>query len=199
MTVAYAPPLTTAPARYGEVLTHEAVREGPSHIRTRNATRWHRIRSSYRRLEDDPSITQRWSFWCGQATGTYRSPILTDTPPAGEPLCGTCEGRAVGADPSRPEWLFTPWDLTRPDVCPGSRTRLIAEPVSPGQRVATCGMCQSVEPLRSWGSWHSPNWGLAAHPPADGLIGPCEFHGWREVVLVDGQAACRCHCVERSS
>lgn len=190
MTVDYAPPLTGAPARYGECLTLEAVRSGPAYIRTRGMTRWHRIRSSYLRLDHDGEVSQRWSFWCGQVTGTYRSPILADEPVKGEPRCGTCEGRAIGADPERPEWLFTPWTITKPDRCPGSGTQVCE--LQAGNRVGRCLFCGTMQPARGRGGPWNPTWGLVAHPPGEDLVTPCEFHAWRHMLVVDGRLACRC-------
>lgn len=196
MTVAYAPPLTGAPAEYGQSLTHEAVTSGPAYIRTRTMTRWHRIRWSYLRLNHDGGITQVWSFWCGQTTFSRRNPLTADEPVAGEPRCGTCEGRAIGANPERPEWLFTPWTLERPDLCPGSRTRF-ADP-RPGTRVTECFTCGSIEPVRACGGPWTPTWQLAAHPPGPGLVEPCDFHGWRGLMRVREQTVCRCRVIPRS-
>lgn len=194
MTVTYAPPLTGAPAEYGMSLTHEAITDGPAYARSRQSTRWHRIRSAYRRLEHDGEIHEVYRFWCNQTTfAPHRAPIFADQLPAGEPGCGTCEGRAIGADPTHPEWLYTPWTLTKPARCPGARSRF-ADPL-PGNRTATCLACRLVIPIRACGSRYNPDWCIADHAPGPRLPAGCEFHAWDALTVIDGRAVCRCKVV----
>lgn len=173
----------------------EAIESGPTFVRTRLSTRWHRIRSGVRWLAayDPDNIRESYMAWCGPAIGTTRSgpPIFTDAPPAKEPLCGTCEGRAIGADPEHPEWLFMPRGATPPKLCPGSQTMWVRE--DQGHRArGTCLVCQDVVKLRGFGGAYNWNYGIQRHAPGPGLVAPCELHGWRHLLRMGDLITCRC-------
>lgn len=198
MTVAYAPPLTGgyAPSSHlGLNELKEAILEGPAYGRTRAATRWHRIRWAYNVLREDLagklSLRTIRSFWCGQSAG--HEPILTDTPPVEDLLCGTCEGRYAGWARER-NWLFTPRDIARPKLCPGSQTMLVAEDPERWNR-ATCLVCGDQIKMRAFGGSHyyTGSWGAQRHEPGPALIDPCLFHAWRDLTrTTDGRVSCRC-------
>ena len=166
--------------------------------------RWHRIRSGVLRLSEwDGELFESYTLWCGQHAGTKRSkagtPIFTDDVPVGEPSCGTCEGRAIGADPERPDWLFQPERLAAPARCPGSSTVLVVEDQG-HWRHATCLVCGDIVRMRGRGGPYASRWDAENHPPGPGLIAGCPFHAWRELTLArtedgDPVAACRCQTI----
>lgn len=198
MTVTYAPPLTGGRRPdYGDSLTHEAIREGLPYVRGPRSTRWHRVRSGYRVLREyDSEIHEVFHYWCGQAGFGPRELLFAAAPGPGEPSCGTCEGRAIGADRERPEWLFTPWDLETPEVCPASGTQMCA-PIPGNHRVATCLACGALTPIRGRGGPWNPTWGLTSHQPGPDLPEGCEFHAWRHLEHHEGVTACRCRFIQR--
>lgn len=186
---------------------HKALTHGPLLLRTRGMGRWHRPRSGSTWHRDGEDLTA-YSLWCGQSVSSHRKTsnggapgfiTRSELPDDGVPLCGTCEGRAVGAGHagiavvvhSPAGLLFAPERLTPPKVCPGVEARLY-EPVGDGYRVALCLACGNVEPLRGYsnagGGWMM----LQRHPPGAGLVPGCPFHAWRGLVR-DGDSA-RCQC-----
>lgn len=191
MTVTYLPPVSTAPV--DDRVVEEAISEGPAYARTRTMGRWHRIRSGRRWIAEwrPDELRESYDFWCGYATGSYANPIFTETPPVGEPACGTCEGRARGADPDHTEWLFQPRGLTPPKVCPGSQTRAVIEDPTNFRR-ATCLFCGDDVKMRAFGGPWTGDWGAQRHPPGPGLPPGCPLHGWRQLVIRDGAPVCRC-------
>lgn len=217
MTVTYEMPLSRSGAQLGDSLVREVIIEGKPYARGPRSTRWHRVRSGQRILDEhwetgDLTIRESFTTWCGQSMFDRgrgrgaRGPILfADAPPEGEPSCGTCEGRAIGADATHPAWLFSPARLTPPRWCPGSRSeRLVVElPPRPGMRApARCLVCGFEGRMSAGGSWHSGTWGLKQHSPGPDLIPGCPWHAWRELTRAvddDGHpvAACRCKCVAR--
>jgi hypothetical protein len=190
VTVSYAPPLTGSSTFGSEREVREVVDSGPAYIRTRTSTRWHRIRSCYHVLQEwDDEIQTRWSYWCGQITGTYRQPITTDEPPTAEPRCGTCEGRFAGWVRDH-GWLFTPRTLTPPKLCPGSQTRWVE--LHQGDRAGRCLVCHDVVAMRGFGGAYRWDWGAQKHPPGEGLVPGCPFHGWKSLRLHNGAVVCDC-------
>lgn len=205
MTVTYLPPLSRSGARPGESLLVEPITEGPAYLRGPRMGRWHRIRSAVLRLSQyDGELHESYALWCGQHAGTGRSktggdPILTDNVPTGEPSCGTCEGRAIGADPERPDWLYSPENLQAPARCPGSSTLLVVEDQD-HWRHATCLVCGDIVRMRARGGALNGHWDAENHQPGPGLIPGCPFHAWRELVRAttrdgDPVAACRCQTI----
>lgn len=182
MTVTLLPPLTRSGAWAGR--THgEALREGPGYARTRNMSRWHRVRSAVQHTLDGEARHVSYQAWCGQQlySGSCRA---VDVPDDGAPVCGTCEGRAEGHNPQRPDLLFTPWDLTPPAWCP---SRLIY--TQEGPNVGRCCLCGELAPIRAYG-WNGRA-KIQRHLAKD-LVAGCPFHAWREMTAVDGVAVCRC-------
>jgi len=176
---------------YDDRVLHEVLPSGPAYARTRQATRWHRVRSAVTRYHSwDDSITTIYHLWCGQfaSTGSQRSSALTtDTVPQGEPSCGTCEGRWRGAQEDHP-WLFVPRPDQRPKKCPGSRTATLYEGDWPTYRCLVCGVH-----VGGWcGGGYSGTWGLRTHAPGPDLIPPCGVHGYLRLVVNDGRAECAC-------
>lgn len=159
---------------------------GPRFARTRGMSRWHRLRAGYVLGGRD---TQVWMFWCGQSTWDDRAAGV-DVIPDGLPACGTCEGRAEGANPDVTGLLFSPADLTAPRVCPGSGDSRLWVRVQ--GRVGRCLACQDLTPTRYGGGPFNPWEGLQQHPPGPGLVPGCPFHAWKELTLDGGRAVCRC-------
>lgn len=170
----------------------QALTTGPRFLRTRGMSRWHRPRSGSRHGDRDC-----YTAWCGYSIGSSdRAPALTaEEIPAGELVCATCEGRAIGAgqeeqQPGGRRLVFGPRELRPPKHCPGSRRALIAP--LPGGTTARCLVCGDTQPVRAMGGPYNPRIALIQHPPGPGLVGPCPFHRWRQPTLTDGAVACTC-------
>jgi hypothetical protein len=128
--------------------------------------------------------------------------LLVDEPPTPDPLCGTCEGRYIGARTDE-RWLFQPERLMPPKRCPGSQTLFVREDQGRYNR-ATCLVCGEVVKMGARGGPYSSHWDARVHEPGPGLIDGCPFHAWRELTLAltdTGQqvVACRCQTVERGA
>lgn len=179
MTTTYEPPLTgSSPDRR---ILREAIGEGPTYVRTWIAE-W---------APDE--LRESYTAWCGQLIFGGRDPWFTDTPPADEPLCGPCEGRAIGADPNRPEWLFLPRRLRRPKVCPGSQTRWYTETA---WNRGICLVCGDAVKLRGYGGAYRWDFGAQRHSPGEQLVDPCQFHGWKQLTLRTATVVCRCEVTD---
>lgn len=214
MTITYEPPLSRSGASVGESLRREVITEGKPYARGPRSTRWHRIRSGQRILDEHWStgeLTIRESFttWCGQAMfqrerSKCGGPILfVDDVPTGEPACGTCEGRFIGADHDRPEWLFSPARLEPPARCPGSHTMLVVEDQGRWNR-ATCLVCGDVVKMGAHGGPYASRFDARVHHPGPALIPGCPWHAWRELTKAtdrDGNTvvACLCQTIERTT
>lgn len=190
MTVTLFPPLTYGCGRE----TAEPLAEGPRFLRTTGMSRWHRPRSGVRY----PDNRTMYGLWCGQHAGGIRraGPLLSaENVPAGELVCATCEGRAIGAGQEQPaegarRLVFTPRGLTPPRYCPGSRTALFA--ALPGGTAARCLACRDVHPLRAMGGPYASHVGIIQHPPGARLFAPCPFHRWRHPRAAEGRLVCVC-------
>ena len=190
MTVALLPPAT-----YSAVsLDVEALATGPRFVRTRGMSRWHRPRSGVRFPERDRVV---FGCWCGYGVGGSERAgafLAADEPPAGEPVCGTCEGRAAGAgqddSPTGRLLLFTPRHIDPPTTCPASRSSLFEE--LPGGRVGRCLACGDMQPLRAMGGPYNPRYAIVQHPPGQALVEPCPFHRWRQLTARNGRVVCDC-------
>lgn len=203
MTVQYEPPLSRSAAHVGGWLEREPIMSGPALVRSRQSRRWHRVRAAHRSLHlFSADIVDHYLTWCGQSYSTHRTgALLMDSAPEDQPLCGTCEGRAIGADRSEPHWLFEPMRLDPPKRCPGSHTNLVLEDQGRYNR-ATCLVCGDVVKMGAHGGPYATRWDARVHESGPGLIEGCPFHAWRELTLArdsDGRAvaACRCQTVER--
>lgn len=198
MTVAYLPPMTYSGAHVGESLLMEAVESGPAYARSRRSTRWHLVRSAVDELRAyDGEIHRSIHYWCGASTFGDRA-LTADAPPTGEPVCGTCYGRREGADPDRPDLLFSPRLMRTPKVCPGSQTHWYTE--TTGHNRGICWACGEHVKIRGFGGTYNWQWGVQRHPPGPGLIAGCEFHGWRHLVQATSSSGpvvvCACRTKE---
>ncbi|MEH0417869.1 hypothetical protein [Streptomyces sp. B21-083] len=192
MTVALLPPITSAPA--AAVAGMEPLAEGPRFVRTRGMSRWHRPRSGVRFTDRERTV---YGCWCGYGVGGSEKAgafLAADEPPAGELVCGTCEGRAAGAgqddSPTGRALVFSPRSIAPPKNCPASRRGLYAE--LPGGRVGLCLACGDHQPLRAMGGPYNSRYAIVQHPPGAGLVAPCPFHRWQQLVAVDGRVRCEC-------
>ncbi|MFD4569345.1 hypothetical protein ACFWOX_33910 [Streptomyces sp. NPDC058467] len=191
MTVA----LLLPPATYSNVtLDVEALTSGPRFVRTRGMSRWHRPRSG-RRYPGDRVV---YDAWCGYGIGGGRRVgafLAAEEPPHGEPVCGTCEGRAAGAgqddSPTGRLLLFSPRDIDPPKNCPASRSSVLFEEL-PGGRVGRCLACGDMQPLRAMGGPYNPRYAIVQHPTGSALVPPCPFHRWRQLTARDGRVLCDC-------
>lgn len=185
MTVNLFPPVTSHPGHVdGEPLT-----EGPRFVRTGAMTRWHRVRSGIR------YTTGRtvYNLWCnGYVAGDF---LARDEPLPGEPVCGMCDGKAVGSGqetdgPPGRDLLFQPRHIKPPRNCPASRRGLFEE--LPGGRVGKCLACGDLQPLRAMGGPYNGHYSIVQHPPGSALVPPCAFHRWSQLTAVDGHVRCAC-------
>ncbi|MEO3856142.1 hypothetical protein [Acrocarpospora sp. B8E8] len=191
MSVVLEPPLTTSGVTpWTRNLWGEALAVGPRFIRGPRNGRWHRPRSGTRR-EDRVS----YNLWCGPHIKVEAGFAEAEELPPGSALCGTCDGRAVGAGQDAwmveggPDLIFSPRRLTAPKRCPGSRTMLCEELA---WNVGKCLVCGVVTPMRSSGGPYNSHWGMTNHDPGPDLIAGCPFHAWRELRLVEGVVMCGC-------
>jgi DNA (cytosine-5)-methyltransferase 1 len=84
---------------------------GPRFVRSKSMSRWHRVRDGV-----DYGTHIAYGLWCGTTAhlSAHRPQLLTHDrdPVDGMPVCGTCEGRALGAGHDNNEGprdlLFTP-------------------------------------------------------------------------------------------
>lgn len=193
MTVALEPPLTGSwPS--GHEANMSPLLTAPRYMRGSEMSRWHRPRSAICFHDQDDRVSYQW--WCGQHVS--RNLISCDQPPPGEPVCGTCEGRAVGA--GQDDWpdqsktlLFSPHRLTTPKVCPGSQRDDLYEELS--RSVVRCLACGEIVAGRCYGSrpWYGPaGWGAKKHEPGPGLVAGCPFHAWRHLVKRGDRIGCSC-------
>lgn len=196
------PPLTGSFGRI-EALP---LRLGPRFVRTVDMGRWHRVRSGIR-FERWGHTS--WTLWCGQhaTQGGRRGDCLSASEPFdGAPVCGTCEGRAIGAGQiPRPggmdELVFSPRRLDPPPRCPGSRAERLWEPIPDGLNVGRCLACGLIAAVRASGGPYNTRVGLVVHAPGPGLVPGCPFHGWANLARrgsPDGPVA-RCGCNEEAS
>jgi hypothetical protein len=192
VTVALLPPVTSVP---GQFLTDmEPLDEGPRFVRTRGMSRWHRPRSGVRFTDRDRTV---YGCWCGYGVGGSERAgafLAAEEPPAGEPVCGTCEGRAAGAgqddSPTGRLLVFTPRWIAPPATCPASRSSLFEE--LPGGRVGRCLACGDMQPLRAMGGPYNPRYAIVQHPTGQALVEPCPFHRWRQLTARGGHVLCDC-------
>lgn len=189
MSVPLEPPLTRSTVVGHAITWGQPLTTGPRYVRTPGMSRWHRPRHGVRYPRG-----VSYGLWCGQAARDDGRLLTADQPPAGDAVCGTCEGRAIGAGQDtqpdgRPPLLFSPARLVPPKKCPGSRTVWCEELA---WNVGRCLACGAICPMRSSGGPYNPRWGLTTHPPGPDLVAGCPFHAWRELGVQDGRVSCRC-------
>lgn len=204
MTIQLEPPYTRG-GMFG-IENHEPVLEGPLLVRTRGMSRWHRVKSGVRFTDQAGRIC--WHLWCGQAASSTATIGRDTLPTDGLPICGPCEGKALGAGYNGTAaivngealLLFEPESQTkyrRPAVCPGARMTnyLPAQVDSDGSigRCAACGLHTATTWRRrgrgySYNGWET----LKDHAPGPALVEPCPFHAWDELALHNDQAVCAC-------
>lgn len=212
VTVTLEPPLTRSAPHWNSDFRETVLRTGPALVRTRGMGRWHRTRSGVHLTRPWGPVTS-YHVWCGQHVsdstkprrGAVASMVSLDTlPDDGVPLCGTCEGRAIGAGhpgiavqvTAPAGLLFEPDRLTPPKLCPSVGTRSYATPLwqslDSNHRLAKCLACGNTEPLRGRsdgaGSWAV----IARHEPGPDLTPGCPRHAWRHLVPYGGHAICAC-------
>lgn len=169
---------------------------------SRRARYCHRPRSGHRHPDGRVSL----HAWCGQL---LYNPLPIDRPDVVTPLCGTCEGRAVGAHwpaatditsgaitfPVLPQ-RFTPRPyFDPPSRCPGSMSEFYL-PTPTNWRRGTCMVCGADVKLRasSRGWWAAQDFGPERHAPVH-MINPCRHHAWRHLTWIDHDrylVGCRC-------
>lgn len=188
--IALLPPATQSTV----TLDVEALTEGPRFVRTHGMTRWHRPRSGVRFPDRQRTV---YGVWCGYSVGGSDRAgafLAVDEPPAGEPVCATCEGRAAGAgqddSPTGRPLIFNPRWITPPTTCPGSRSSLFE--TLPGGRAGRCLACGDVQPIRAMGGPYNPRAAIVQHPTGAALVPPCPFHRWKQLTARDGQVLCAC-------
>jgi hypothetical protein len=191
--------LAMPPSVAGGFIPSTPLRKGP--VWFSGPTRCHRTR--YGHLHQPIGklpLRRSYGMWCGQSRFTG----AVDWRP-GMPLCGTCEGRAVGAgyptsaqltsgDPVKwPDLTFAPRDpWARPAVCPGSAHALVGRQIT--GRVYICAACQLPVSTRAAGSPYTPRLSVETHEPGPELIAACRHHAWERLTVgPDGVAVCgRC-------
>ena len=194
MTVALLPPLTIGMADWDGV--SHPIYEGPRYVRGPGNSRWHRPRSGIRR----PNWTTL-HFWCGSGYVHLDKALTAMSVPEPEPVCGTCEGRALGAGQDDtpaglPRLAFEPRWLVPPRICPGSRRSLY---VDLRQNVGRCLVCRDLVALRSSGGPYNGRYGPMRHMPGAGLFTPCPWHAWNlPARRANGTVGCRCGYQEAS-
>lgn len=185
------PPYTRSGGRCDDAIP---LTRGPRLVRTQGMGRWHRTRSGVHLLRHDRSALH---LWCGQGL-SLTDAITSATLPAGEPLCGTCEGRAIGAGhpatgtPLNEALLFEPRSQAPPPArCPSHR--LMEHQVAELPRgVFACPVCREATRLRAAGGPYNSHLVIEGHAPGPGLFTPCPFHRWDWPALRDGVAVCGC-------
>lgn len=167
-----------------------ALTEGPAYILGRPSNRvparWHRVRAGETFRAIDGEQRTYWHTWCGPHRDAA-AVVAVDELPDGQPVCGTCEGRAKG-HLGQDGLIYSPDAITPPRLCPSKTlyTRI-------GHNVGRCLACGEIAALR-WASMHSGYSGrevITAHPPKD-LVRPCPFHAWRSLTADGDTAACAC-------
>lgn len=193
------PPYSRSGANPHHYSTIVPLTRGPRLVRTGGMSRWHRPRSGTH--HSDHGRTS-FTLWCGQLV---RSTDLIQalTVPDGEPLCGTCEGRAVGAGHPpvavevRSALLFEPASrYRRPPWCPAGKLWLydtLARTL-PWRETFGCPVCSEHVRTRAAGGWANSHVKIAAHPPVGDMVAPCPFHGWDQLGwrVDERRAVCGC-------
>lgn len=171
----------------------------------RYEARWHRTRCAFKLSADREFRAEAVivTAWCG-TTVQASDAFTTDDHLDGFPVCGPCEGKALGAglpgivallDVTRTGAVFEPDQITKfrtPKVCPGGTL----DPLSldrPSEGVGVCAACGMVAPIKrpSRNSTVS-DWLIRDHQPTSDLVKPCPRHAWDDLTHVGGRTECRC-------
>jgi hypothetical protein len=194
MPVALLPPVTGGSHRLPGTLP---LTSGPRYLRGPRNGRWHRPRAAVQYPE-----RLVWTLWCGPAMfDRPDEPVLrADETPAGEPVCGTCVGRALGAGqdevpPDLPALTFSPRWLSPPRHCPGSRAwDLFDRPAGSAHgSVGVCLACGDLVAVRTMGGPWRGYVATIQHAPGPGLVSGCPFHAWQHIRRrPSGRAGCVC-------
>lgn len=184
----------------------DPVHLGPLLARSTVTGRWHRPRSGVQvTLPSKRQSHLAYRSWCGQTLFAHRS-RFADTVPDGDELCGTCEGRAVGAghvpigiEPTELLVFRPASQYHQPPVCPAVKLRLV--PHTEGwPRWVACPACGEQTKIRATGGPYYSTVTLQRHPPGPALIDPCPFHGWSCLRLPAGAGrAVSCYRVRGAS
>jgi predicted RNA-binding Zn-ribbon protein involved in translation (DUF1610 family) len=165
---------------------------GPRLIRTAGMGRWHRPRSGVHLNRHGQTV---FHVWCGQGV-RFGDAITAAALPADQFLCGTCEGRAIGAGhlptgtPLNEALLFQPQSSAPPPArCPSHRLS-VSNRFPHG--VFACPVCGEATRLRAAGGPYNSRLIIEGHAPGPGLIAPCPFHRWDWPALREGLARCGC-------
>ncbi|MER7280365.1 hypothetical protein ABT369_38610 [Dactylosporangium sp. NPDC000244] len=200
MPVALLPPTTNSGGAWSG---QTPLTEAPRYIRGRGNSRWHRVRSAviYPAGHVRAADVTIYHYWCGPSGGSSgkAGPLwLVDDLPPGEPVCGTCVGRALGAGQDDtpaglPPLLFSPRWQSPPTVCPGSNKQDLMVALNQRITVGQCLVCGAIERVHALGrGYNAYGYGLIKHAPGEDLANPCPFHAWSQLVERKGQAVCRC-------
>jgi hypothetical protein len=174
-------------------VTDTPLTEGPRYVRTERMSRWHRVRSGVQHANG----RRVYSLWCTGSVFDDRFLSREDIP-AGDLVCATCDGRAVGAgqEPAGPAGrllVFTPRDLTPPRHCPGSRSTRLTRAIPPGT-VGQCLACSDLHPIRAMGGPYNGRAAITQHAPGGRLVKGCPFHAWRYLEPDPEGDGVRCSC-----
>lgn len=196
MPVALLPPVTSSGGDWDGVT--RPLYEAPRYMRTRGMGRWHRPRYGVQR-RDRTAL----HMWCGYSWIRLGEALATDAVPEAEPVCGTCEGRALGAGQDdtpagMPRLAFEPRWLTPPVECPGSGPRAdVYEEL--GRNVGRCLACGELVSLRA-ANWPGYGYGPVRHQPGPALLSGCPFHAWNRIGRrADASVGCRCGWTEATA
>ncbi len=173
--------------------------------RGRYEARWHRSRSAVRLPVADYRPIPRVvvTAWCGTSVFAGEA-FTTDDALDGFPVCGACEGKALGAglpgvvallDVTKTGVIFEPDGVTKfkpPKVCPGR----MVEPLAldrPSEGVGVCAACGVVAPIKRPRTRYAvEGWAIKDHAPSASLVEPCRRHAWDDLAHFDGVTKCRC-------
>lgn len=171
----------------------------------RYEARWHRTRFAIALPADHfrPESTIVVTTWCG-TTVFASDAFTTDDTLDGFPVCGGCEGRALGAglpgivaliDVTKTGAMFEPDCITRfkvPKACPGRHLEPLALD-RPSESVGVCAACGMVAPIRRPMRYSTvSDWQIRDHTPTADLVEPCPRHAWDDLIHHNGVTACRC-------
>ncbi len=196
MTVALIPPVSSGGGTWDSV--SQPLLEAPRYLRGPGHSRWHRPRSGVRR----PGLSGSqgyFRFWCGYQAIDFGDLLGADTVPEPDPVCGPCEGKALGAGvddapPGLPRLAFEPRWLDPPRDCPVRKRRsLDLVEWLPGNRVGRCLACGVYAPIRAMGGPYNSYAAITSHRVGPDLFAPCPFHAWnRPALRADGTVGCEC-------